>query len=68
MLVGSQLIEIVIDSLRYENLKEILDEMFRDEVQKLKYFLEDVKEEDEELYNKIVDALNCLKKIMKLRI
>ncbi|AEF96168.1 ATP-binding protein [Methanotorris igneus] len=55
------LIEVVIDRLRYEKLGEILNSMLRDEIQKLKYFLEDVKEEDEEFYKKIVDALRIFK-------
>jgi len=54
-------IETVIDSLRYESLEDILNSMLRDEMQKLKYFLEDVKEENEELYNKIVNALKLFK-------
>jgi AAA+ ATPase superfamily predicted ATPase len=55
------LIEVVIDRLRYEKLDEILNSMLRDEIQKLKYFLEDVKEEDEELYKKVVNALKLFK-------
>ncbi|ADC69382.1 ATPase [Methanocaldococcus sp. FS406-22] len=55
------LIETVINSLRYESLDEILDFMLKDATQKLKYFLEDVKEEDEELYKKVVDALKIFK-------
>ncbi|WP_064496782.1 ATP-binding protein [Methanocaldococcus jannaschii] len=51
----------VIDKLRYENLNDILDFMLKDATQKLKYFLEDVKEEDEELYKKVVDALKLFK-------
>ncbi|ADC68853.1 ATPase [Methanocaldococcus sp. FS406-22] len=51
----------VIDEMRYRELKEILNSMLRDETQKLKYFLEDVKEEDEELYKKVVKALKLFK-------
>ncbi len=51
----------VIDKLRYENLNDVLDFMLKDATQKLKYFLEDVKEEDEELYKKVVDTLKIFK-------
>jgi AAA+ ATPase superfamily predicted ATPase len=51
----------VIDRLRYENLEEILNYMLKDAVQKLKYFLEDVRENDEELYKEVVDALKLFK-------
>jgi AAA+ ATPase superfamily predicted ATPase len=56
------LIEVVIDRLRYEgNLNNILELMLNEEIQKLKYFLEDVEEEDKELYKKVVDALKLFK-------
>ncbi|WP_064496495.1 ATP-binding protein [Methanocaldococcus jannaschii] len=51
----------VIKKLKIKGLKETLDEMLRDEMQKLKYFLEDIKEKDEESYNKIADALEIFK-------
>ncbi|MEO2117717.1 MAG: ATP-binding protein [Methanocaldococcus sp.] len=51
----------VIKKLKTKNLEEILNEMLRDEIQKLKYFLEDVEEGDEELYKKVVDALKIFK-------
>ncbi|EHP88525.1 ATP-binding protein [Methanotorris formicicus] len=61
--VGGKPIDIIyiIQKLKNKDLKEILDEMLRDEIQKLKYFLEDVKEENEEFYNKVVDALKIFK-------
>ncbi len=55
------LIVKVIKKLRYNGLEEILDELLRDEMQKLKYFLEDVEEENKEFYNKVVDALRLFK-------
>ena len=55
------LIVKVIKKLRYNGLEEILDELLRDEIQKLKYFLEDVEEENKEFYNKVVDALRLFK-------
>jgi len=51
----------VIDKMRYKSLDMILNFMLKDAIQKLKYFLEDIKEKDEKLYNKIVDALNIFK-------
>jgi len=52
----------VIDKLKYgKKLDDVLDFMLKDATQKLKYFLEDVKEEDEELYKKVVDALKLIK-------
>ena len=55
------LIVKVIKKLRYNGLEEILDELLRNEIQKLKYFLEDVEEENKEFYNKVVDALRLFK-------
>ncbi|AEF95790.1 ATP-binding protein [Methanotorris igneus] len=51
----------VIKSLKTDKLKEILNYLLNDAKQKLKYFLEDVKEENEELYKKVVDALKIFK-------
>jgi AAA+ ATPase superfamily predicted ATPase len=51
----------IIDEMRYKDLKEILNYMLKDAVQKLKYFLEDVRENDEELYKEVVDALKLFK-------
>ncbi|ACV24731.1 ATP-binding protein [Methanocaldococcus fervens] len=61
--VGGKPVDIiyVIDKLRYKELKEILDYLLMDEQQKLKYFLEDVKEKDEELYKKVVETLKIFK-------
>ncbi|EHP85545.1 hypothetical protein MetfoDRAFT_1313 [Methanotorris formicicus Mc-S-70] len=56
----------VIDKLRYEKLDVILKFMLKDAIQKLKYFLENVKEEDEELYNKIVDVLKLFKETYEI--
>ena len=36
------LIEVVIDSLRYEKLENILDQMLKEEIQKLRHFLKDL--------------------------
>ncbi len=54
-------IETIINKLRYEKLENALEFMLKDATQKLKYFLEDVKEEDEELYKKVVEALKLFK-------
>jgi AAA+ ATPase superfamily predicted ATPase len=51
----------VIDKLRYENLDNILNYMLKDAIQKLKYFLEDVKENDEKLYKEVVYVLKLFK-------
>jgi AAA+ ATPase superfamily predicted ATPase len=56
-----KLIVRVINKLDRANLKEILDYMLKNAIQKLKYFLEDVKEEDEELYKEVVGALKLFK-------
>ncbi|AEF95737.1 ATP-binding protein [Methanotorris igneus] len=54
-------IKYVVEESKFKDLREILEHMLRDEIQKLKYFLEDVKEEDEEFYKKIVDVLRIFK-------
>ena len=53
--------DVIIKLKLGKELKDILEFMLKEEIQKLKYFLEDVKEDDEELYNKIVDALKIFK-------
>ncbi|XRP97086.1 ATP-binding protein [Methanocaldococcus sp. 16A] len=59
-------IKYVVEERKFKELKEILDLMLKEEIQKLKYFLEDVKEEDEELYKKVVDNLSLFKKEYKI--
>ncbi|AAB98624.1 TPA: ATP-binding protein [Methanocaldococcus jannaschii] len=61
--VGGKPIDIiyVINEMKYKKLEDILTSMLKEETQKLKYFLENVKEEDEELYKKVVDALKIFK-------
>ncbi|MEO2117583.1 MAG: ATP-binding protein, partial [Methanocaldococcus sp.] len=61
--VGGKPVDIIyiINELRHKKLMNILNFMLKDATQKLKYFLEDVKEEDEELYKKVVDALKIFK-------
>ncbi|XRO77101.1 ATP-binding protein [Methanocaldococcus sp. 10A] len=56
------LIYKVIDKMRYEELDNILNEMLKIEVSKLKYFLEDVKEDNEEFYKEVVNYLSLFKK------
>jgi AAA+ ATPase superfamily predicted ATPase len=56
----------VIKKLKTKDLREILEFMLRDETQRLKYFLEDVKEEDKELYKEVVDALKLFKDIYEV--
>ncbi len=51
----------MIQKLKNKNLKEVLNYLLNDAKQKLKYFLEDVKEENEELYKKVVYALKIFK-------
>jgi len=55
-------IKYVVEESKFKDLREILEELLGDEVQKLKYFLEDVEEEDKEFYNKIIEALKIFKK------
>ncbi|WP_048055722.1 ATP-binding protein [Methanotorris igneus] len=61
--VGGKLVDIIyiIQELKNKNLEEILDYLLKDAKQKLKYFLEDVKEENEELYNKVLESLKIFK-------
>ncbi|EHP86146.1 ATPase [Methanotorris formicicus Mc-S-70] len=54
-------IKYVVEEIKFKELKEVLDYLLKDTIQRLKYFLEDVKEEDEEFYNKIVEALKLFK-------
>jgi AAA+ ATPase superfamily predicted ATPase len=56
----------IIKKLKTKGLKEVLEGMLRDETQKLKYFLEDVKEEDKNLYKEVVDALKLFKDIYEV--
>ncbi|WP_048055482.1 ATP-binding protein [Methanotorris igneus] len=54
-------IKYVVEESKFKNLKEILEIILKEEKQKLKYFLEDVKEKDDELYKNIIDALKIFK-------
>ncbi len=51
----------VIDEMRYGELDNILNEMLKIEISKLKYFLEDVKEDNEEFYKEVVNYLSLFK-------
>ncbi|XRO77790.1 ATP-binding protein [Methanocaldococcus sp. 10A] len=55
------LIKMVINKLKYKELKEILDTMLDVESSKLKDFLEEVREEHEELYKEVINALSLFK-------
>ncbi|CAB3289494.1 AAA ATPase [Methanocaldococcus lauensis] len=55
------LIYKVIDKMRYEELDNILNEMLKIEISKLKYFLEDVKEDNEKFYKEVVNYLSLFK-------
>ncbi|CAB3287081.1 protein of unknown function [Methanocaldococcus lauensis] len=62
--VGGKPVDIynVIDKMRYKDLEDILNLMLKEEISKLKYFLEDVKENnDEELYKEVIKALSLFK-------
>ncbi len=61
--VGGKPVDIIyiIQELKNKNLEEILNYLLNDAKQKLKYFLEDVKEKDEELYKEIIKALKIFK-------
>ena len=61
--VGGKPIDIiyVIRESNYKNIDYILEYMLKNEIQKLKYFLEDVEEEDKDLYKKVIDALRLFK-------
>ena len=52
---------MLVEESKFKDLKEILDYMLKDEQQKLKYFLEDVNEEDKKLYKNITNALKIFK-------
>ncbi|XRO76375.1 ATP-binding protein [Methanocaldococcus sp. 10A] len=54
-------IKYVIEERKFKELNEILNEMLKIEVSKLKYFLEDVKEDNEEFYKEVVKALSLFK-------
>ncbi|WP_017981062.1 ATP-binding protein [Methanocaldococcus villosus] len=51
----------VINKMRTEELDEILNFMLNDTKQRLKYLLEDIREENEELYKEIIKALSLFK-------
>ena len=51
----------VIDKMRYKDLEDILNFMLKEEISKLKYFLEDVKEDNEEFYKEVVNYLSLFK-------
>ncbi|WP_456419352.1 ATP-binding protein, partial [Methanocaldococcus infernus] len=51
----------VINRMNTNKLEKILNYLLSDAKQKLKYFLEDVKEENETLYKEILDALKVFK-------
>ncbi|WP_456374881.1 ATP-binding protein [Methanocaldococcus sp.] len=52
----------VIDEMRYGELNNILNEMLKIEISKLKYFLEDIKEDNnEEFYKEVVNYLSLFK-------
>ncbi|AEF95788.1 ATP-binding protein [Methanotorris igneus] len=51
----------VINKMRAEELDEILNFMLNDTKQRLKYSLEDIREENEELYKEIIKALSLFK-------
>ncbi|XRP97104.1 ATP-binding protein [Methanocaldococcus sp. 16A] len=61
--VGGKPVSIykIIDKMRYKKLNKILNEMLKIETSKLKYFLEEVKEDDKGLYNEVVKALSLFK-------
>ncbi|XRO76283.1 ATP-binding protein [Methanocaldococcus sp. 10A] len=61
--VGGKIVDIilVIEELRIKELKTILEELLTEKINKLMYLLYDVKEEDEEFYNKITEALKLFK-------
>jgi len=54
-------IKYVVEESKFKDLREILEELLGDEVQKLKYFLDDVEEEDKEFYKEIINALRIFK-------
>jgi AAA+ ATPase superfamily predicted ATPase len=54
-------IKYVVEESKFKDLREVLEELLGDEVQKLKYFLEDVEEEGEKFYKEIIGALRIFK-------
>jgi AAA+ ATPase superfamily predicted ATPase len=54
-------IKYVVEESKFKDLREVLEELLGDEVQKLKYFLEDVEEESGEFYKEITSALRIFK-------
>ena len=54
-------IKYIVEESKFKDLREVLEELLGDEVQKLKYFLEDVEEEGEEFYREIISALRIFK-------
>ena len=61
--VGGKIVDIilVIEELRIKELKTILEELLTEKTNKLMYLLYDIKEEDENFYNKIMNALKLFK-------
>lgn len=54
-------IAYVVEESSFKDLKEVLEYLLKDEIQKLKYFLEDISEEDAELHGKVVESLKKFK-------
>jgi AAA+ ATPase superfamily predicted ATPase len=61
--VGGKVSDIilVIEDLRIKKLEVILNDLLTEKTSKLMYLLDDVKEKDKELYNKIINALKSFK-------
>ncbi|WP_456471895.1 ATP-binding protein, partial [Methanocaldococcus sp.] len=57
----------VINKMKTEELDKILNFMLDDAKQKLKYFLENIREENEELYKEIIKALKIFKENYKVK-
>ena len=54
-------IKYIVEESKFKDLRGVLEELLGDEVQKLKYFLEDVEEEGEKFYKEIISALRIFK-------
>jgi len=54
-------IAYVVEESSFKDLNEVLGFLLNDEIQKLKYFLEDISEEDAELHGKVVESLKKFK-------
>ena len=59
-------IKYVIEESKFKDLKEILDYLLKDATQKLKYFLEEVREKDEKFYCRVVETLKIFKENYKI--